>query len=146
MRAEWKWVCTWKLLHFSAIYTRQSCKIGKNCLNSGLLSHSLPGSSRQLLSSSVWFQAFRPQGLQRISGYVGSLGNRKNLAASENPHIIHILFTTWMDLAWSQGLDMAGPPSTFPFCSCSLNVLKVCPLILSETSFWFFLVLINIFL
>lgn len=83
------------------------------------------------------FMVIRPQGSWRISGHLGRLGNRKNLAAAGNPHLIHHLDGLSLELGLRHGR------ASLLFCPCSLNVSEVCPLILSETSFWFFLVLIS---
>lgn len=74
-----------ELFHLSAIYTRQSCERGRSCLNSVLLSHSLPGSSRQtdaqFLLVLLWLSD--PKAHRESVGHFWSLGDRKTV---DSPH------------------------------------------------------------
>lgn len=70
------------------------------------------------------FKAFRPQGSLRISGYLGSLGNRKNLTAAGNPHIIHHLDGLSLELGLRHGRALQYPSlfSLSPKCVRGLPI------------------------
>lgn len=145
MRAEWKWVCTGRV-------TSSLCHLYPTEMQDG---KELP-TFCHLFSSCAWFQQTGAQFLLVVSwlsdpkvhrefvGHVRSIGDRKSLAAAGKPQFFCHLDGLSFELGHRHGESSQFPSLLSPLsCPCNLNISEACPLSSSETSFWFFLVIVR---